>query len=157
MADKKMDFSSLLSQLETTLDLYLVTKAPELPKTVKDLVVVLTPWFTLLGVLLSIPLVFVAFGLGALLAPFSLLTGPVSAINYGIGYLFSMIILAISLVLDAFALPGLFNRKAKGWKFLFWATLVSFVSSLFSFNLFGGLIGALVSLYFLFQIKTYYK
>lgn len=157
MADKKFDFSSLLSQIEDTLDLYLVKKAPELPKTIKDLVVVLTPWFTLLGVLFSIPLVFVAFGLSALLAPFSFLTGPVSAINYGVGYLFSMIILGLALVFDVLSLPGLFNRKIKGWTFLFWATLVGFVSSLFSFNIFGGLIGALISLYFLFQIKSYYK
>jgi len=157
MADKKLDFSSVLSQLESTLDLYLANKAPALPKTIKDLIVVLTPWFTLLGIIFSIPLVFVAFGLSALIGPLSVITGPVSTISYGAGYIFAMLILAFALVLDGLALPGLFKRQAKGWKFLYWATLVSFVSSLFSFNLFGGLIGALVSLYFLFQIKSYYK
>lgn len=157
MAGKKIDFSSSLSQLEDTLELYLVKKAPQLPKAVKDLVVVLTPWFTLLGVVFSIPLVFVAFGLSALIGPLSVITGPVSAINYGIGYTFSMVILAIALVFDAIAIPGLFGRKAKGWKYIYWATLISFLSSLFSFNLFGGLLGTLISLYFIFQIKTYYK
>ncbi|MFH1827395.1 MAG: hypothetical protein ABH812_03135 [bacterium] len=157
MAGKKIDFSSSLCQLENILELYLVKKAPQLPKTVKDLIVVLTPWFTLLGVVFSIPLVFIAFGLGALIGPLSVITGPVSAINYGLVYSFSMIILAIALVFDVIALPGLFGRKAKGWKFIYWATLISFLSSLFSSNLFGGLLGTLISLYFIFQIKTYYK
>ncbi|OGK30978.1 hypothetical protein A3F29_04410 [Candidatus Roizmanbacteria bacterium RIFCSPHIGHO2_12_FULL_33_9] len=157
MADKKMDFNSILSQLEDTLELYLVKKAPNLPKTIKDLIVVLTPWFTLLGIIFSIPLVFVAFGLSTLIGPLSVITGPLPAISYGAGYTFAMLILAFALVLDALAIPGLFKRQIKGWKFIYWATLVSFVSNIFSFNLFGGIIGTLVSLYFIFQIKSYYK
>jgi hypothetical protein len=157
MANQKMDFSSALSQLDDTLELYLVKKAPNLPKTIKDLAVVLTPWFTLLGVIFGIPTVLLAFGLGAFIGPLSTISGPVPAISYGIGYTFSMLILAFALVLDAFAIPGLFKRQAKGWRLLYWATLVGFVSSLFSFNLFSGIIGTLISLYFIFQIKSYYK
>ena len=98
MADKKMDFNSILSQLEDTLELYLVKKAPNLPKTIKDLIVVLTPWFTLLGIIFSIPLVFVAFGLSTLIGPLSVITGPLPAISYGAGYTFAMLILAFALV-----------------------------------------------------------
>lgn len=153
----KTDFKSMFSQLYSLLDEYLVNKAPELPKKAKDILVAFIPWLTLIGLIYSIPIVFMAFGLGAILAPLSIFTGPANAISYGVTYTLGMVVLAVALVFDAIALPGLFNRTKKGWTFLYYATLVSFVSSLLSYNWLGGLISTVICIYFLFQIKTYYK
>ena len=157
MADNKTDFKSSFSKLDKLLNLYLVEKAPELPKQAKDILVTFTPWLTLIGVIYTIPIIFMAFGLGAILAPLSVFTGAANALNYGITYTFAMVILAVALVFDIIALTGLFNRTKKGWTFLYYATLVGFLSNLFSFNWLGGLISTILILYFIFQIKTYYK
>jgi hypothetical protein len=157
MAETKTDFKSLFSQLNSFLEEYLVKKAPQLPTKAKDILVAFAPWLTLIGLISSIPIVFMAFGLGAILAPLSVFTGPVNTISYGVTYTLGMVILAVALVFDAIALPGLFNKTKKGWTFLYYATLVSFLSNLLSYNWFGGLISAVIVLYFMFQIRSYYK
>jgi hypothetical protein len=55
------------------------------------------------------------------------------------------------------AIPGLFARKATGWRFMYWAQLVGVVSNLASLNIMGAIIGAIIGFYFLFQIKSHYK
>ncbi len=151
------DLNASLGQLEKTLDLYLGQKAPQLPKNVREIIVNLAPWLTLIGIVVSLPLVLLALGLGALATPFMFLAGPAAGVSYGVSYTVSMVILAVALVLEAMAIPGLFKKSRKAWKLVYWAVLVSLVSNLFSFNIVSGLVGALISLYFLFQIKEYYK
>lgn len=151
------DLNASLGQLEKTLDLYLGEKAPQLPKNVREIIVNLAPWLTLIGIVISLPLVLLALGLGALATPFMFLAGPAAGVSYGVNYTISMVVLGVALVLDAFAIPGLFSRSRKGWRLVYWAVLVSLVSNLFTLNIVGGLVGALISLYFLFQIKEYYK
>ena len=147
-----------LSQLEDTLELYLVKKAPfQLPKNVKEIIVKIAPWFTLVGLIISLPLVLVAIGLGTLVAPFTAFLGPAAVVSYGVNYTFSMIVLGIALVLEAMAIPGLFARSKKGWRLVYYSMLVSLVSNLITFNIVGGLIGAVIGLYFLFQVKELYK
>jgi hypothetical protein len=55
------------------------------------------------------------------------------------------------------ALPGLFARKMSGWTLMFYAQIVSAVSSILAGSILGGLIGALISLYILFQVRVLYK
>lgn len=156
MADNK-DLTSSLSGLEKTLNEYFGKKAPQLPGNVKDIIVNLAPWFTLIGLIITLPLVLVAFGLGALVAPVSFLAGPQEGLAYGVNYTVSMVILGVALVLEAMAIPGLFAKSIKGWRFAYWSALVSAVSSLVSFNIGGAVLGAVVSFYFLFQIRDRYK
>ena len=59
-------------------------------------------------------------------------------------------------VLLAVALPGLFARKMNGWNFLFYQIIVSFVAAIIVGNIVGGIISAVIGLYVLFQIKSYY-
>lgn len=147
-----------LGQLEETLDLYLVKKAPfQLPANAKELIVKIAPWATLIILIITLPLVLLAFGLGALVAPFSFLAGPQYGVAYGTSYVISMVVLAVALIMEALAIPGLFARSMKGWRLVYYSTLISLVSSLIQFNIFGGLFSALIGLYFLFQIKSYYK
>lgn len=146
-----------LGQLEEMLEDYLGKKAPQLPKNVREIIVNLAPWLTLIGLIITLPLVLVAFGLSALVAPFAFLAGPAAAVSYGVSYTVSMIILAVALILEAMAIPGLFARTLGGWRLVYYSVLVSLVSNLFTFNVVGGIIGALISFYFLFQIKEHYK
>ena len=61
MAETKTDFKSLFSQLNSFLEEYLVKKAPQLPTKAKDILVAFAPWLTLIGLISSIPIVFMAF------------------------------------------------------------------------------------------------
>jgi len=158
MATKSTDFKSALGQLEDVLDTYLVDKAPfTLPSNVKETIVNFAPWISLVVLVLAIPGILLALGMGALVAPITGFMGPAYAISYSFGYTISMIILAVSVILEAIAIPGLFKREKKAWSLIYYAALINGISGIIGGNLIGGLLGALIGLYFLFQIKSYYK
>jgi hypothetical protein len=69
----------------------------------------------------------------------------------------AVIVSCIGLVLRGVALPGLFARKMSGWKLLFYAQLVSMLSSLIIGAWFSVIIGGLISLYVMFQLRSMYK
>lgn len=145
--------NSALSSLETNLDLYLVKKAPAIPASWKELIVKIAPWLTLLMVIFSIPAVLVLFGISAITLPFSFMASPYAPAGFSI----AMVFLVVVIVLEALAIPGLFKRTRAGWNFVFWSTLVGAVSNVISLNIGGFIVGTLLSLYILFQIKSYYK
>jgi len=159
MADKKAnDFNSLLGTLEKTLNEYLGQKAPQLPKAWKEIIVKFAPYLAVIGVILSIPAILALFGLGTMLAPLGMM-GAVAAGRpfLGAGYIISIVFLVIVLILEAMAIPGLFNRTKPGWTYLYYATLVGAIQNIITFNIGGLLIGTLLGLYILFQVKEYYK
>lgn len=141
-----------MDKLNETLELYLVKKAPALPPGAKEVIVKFGPWITLVLLILALPAVLVLFGLGTFLAPFAYLGG----VGLGTSYTVSLVILAVSLVLEALAIPGLFNRTKQGWNFIYYSTLVSFVSSIMGANPIGAIVSVLIGLYILFQIRSYY-
>lgn len=154
MADNK----SSLGGLEETLELYFVKKAPfQLPPNVKEALVKFAPWITIIFMIIAIPPILLVLGLGALVAPFSVFMGPAGAIRYGTNYVISMIVLAVSIILELMAIPGLFARSIRGWRLVYWSTLISLISSLLTFNVLNAILTAVISLYILFQIKSYYK
>ena len=59
--------------------------------------------------------------------------------------------------LQVMAIPGLFKRKIKSWRLLFYISLISALLSLVKFDLGGLIVGTGISWYILFQIKSYYK
>lgn len=145
-----------LAQLETTLELYFVKKAPALPTNIKEIIVKIAPYLTIISLVLTIPAILVLFGLGSvatMLAPM----GGVQTVT-GLPTMWLGIVLLIPVViLEAMAIPGLFARKATGWRFMYYAQLVGVVSNLASLNIMGAIIGAIIGFYFLFQIKSHYK
>lgn len=141
-----------MNGLTDTLELYLVKKAPALPPGAKEVIVKFAPWITLILLVLALPAVLALIGLGTVLAPFAYMGG----VSAGTGFTLSLVILAISVVLEALAIPGLFKRTKQGWNLVFYSTLLSLVSSLVSYNIVGGLISALIGLYILFQVRSYY-
>ena len=146
---------SLIPQLEDMLDLYLVKKAPfQLPANVKEFIVKFGPWITLVLMLLALPIILVALGLSAVLLP---MVGAAAGVNTGIMATVSLLFAIAALVLEAIALPGLFKRSKVGWNFVFYSVLVTAVGDLITFEIFGLIISTLISLYILFQIRSYYK
>ncbi len=152
MAQNKSVMSAL-SSLETTLDQYLVKKAPAIPTAWKDVIVKVAPWLSLLMVIVSIPAILVLFGITAFVLPFSMFAGPYAPAGISI----AVILMIATIALEALAIPGLFKRSRQGWNFVFWSALVGALSNIISLNIGGFIIGTLLSLYILFQVKSYYK
>jgi hypothetical protein len=155
MADtnQKLNISSLLDRLTDLLDEYLVKKVPNLPESWKNFIAKILPWLTLISLIISIPLILAFFGISLVVLPISFLGG----LGSGINALIAWVVLVISCALDLFALPGLFKYKKQGWTYLYWGILLNGVYNLFTLNLGSLIIGTGISLYILFQIRTYYK
>jgi hypothetical protein len=133
------------------LDLYLVKKAPfQIPDAGKEWIVKFGPWITVVLLILTLPILLFALGMGAVFMPFG---GVGYASGFGILTLF--VIVEIGLMIAA--LPGLFNRKMAGWRLLFYSQLVSIVYSLLSGSVVGGLLFGLIALYILFQVRPLYQ
>ncbi|NTW15474.1 MAG: chromate transporter [Candidatus Moranbacteria bacterium] len=146
------DMKGVLAQLEAILDEYMVKKAPfAIPQNGKDLIVKVAPYLVIVMAIIAVPALLAGLGLSALLAPFALLGG-----HYGVAAFISFVFAAISLVLDLLAIPGLFARSARGWRLSYYATLVGLVGNILSFNVIGGLVGAIIGWYILFQVKDMY-
>ncbi|MFA6532465.1 MAG: chromate transporter [Patescibacteria group bacterium] len=153
------DFKGMFGKLEVILEEYLVEKAPfQLPKNVKEIIVKFSPYLAILGVVMGIPGVLALLGAGTILAPLGLVGGMMTGRPFlGFGYIISVVFLGVMIVLEGLAIPGLFSRSKKGWTFIYWSALVGVVQNIISFNIGGLVIGGLISMYFLFQVKEYYK
>lgn len=152
MASSNKNLSDSLSTFEQTLKVYFVDKAPfQIPAGGKEFIVQYGPWITLVLLILMLPAIFAALGLAAFLSPFAAVGG-LDGVNY-----LSVILGVIVIVLQAMALPALFRRSKHGWNLLFYATIVSGISNLVTFNIGGLVIGLLVGWYILFQVRSYYK
>ena len=145
-----------LGQLEATLNEYFGKKAPALPANIKEVIVKIAPWLTVLGVVLSIPALLTLLGLGGLVAVTSPLAG-VEGVKAGWGYMVSMVFLVVIVVLEGLAIPGLFARSRKGWTLIYYSVLVNVVSSIITLNIIGAALSLLVGGYFVFQVREYYK
>ena len=143
-----------MNQLINTLNEYLVKKAPAIPANIKEILVKYAPWIVIIGIVVSIPAILAILGLGSI--TYSIM-GSYFAARVGFQYTLSIVFLAASIILKALSVPGLMAKSLKGWNFVFYGILVEVVYSLLSGNILGGIIGVLISLYVLFQVKTYYK
>jgi len=134
------------------LDLYLVKKAPfQIPDAAKEFLVKFGPWIAVFFLVLSLPVLLVALGLSAFAAPF--LLGPGYAAQFGILTIGTIVNFGLMIA----ALPGLFARKMSGWTLVFYGELVMIAAQLLSLNLVSALLGGLIGLYVLFQIRPLYR
>ncbi len=133
------------------LDFYLVQKAPfQIPANAKEWIVQYGPWITVVLLVLALPPLLFVLGIGAAFMPFG-------GIGYAAGFTYLTIVLLAQLGLMVAALPGLFARKMSGWQLLFYAQIVSFVFSILSGSVVGGVFGLVISMYLLFQVRPLYK
>ncbi len=140
-------------QLENTLYEYLYNKLPHLPNEWRELLVKIAPYITILFVVLSIPVILAALGVGAFLSPLVAMGGGIGAVA---GFSVAIIVFAVSVVLEAMAIPGLFSRSKSGWQLMYYSTLINAIYNFVTFNLFGFILGTALSLYLLFQVKSHY-
>ncbi|HSD98739.1 MAG TPA: hypothetical protein VLB73_03505 [Patescibacteria group bacterium] len=129
-------------------------KLPSLPKGGRDVLAQVAPWFALIFGVLGVLAGLGGLGILSVLSPMMLLG---SGLGTTANTLLSVAIALVGSVLMLVAFPGLKKRKMQGWNLLFWSEAVSFVSSLVAFSFVGGVIGALIGFYLLYQIKSYYK
>ena len=132
------------------LDFYLVQKAPfQIPAEIKELLVKFGPWIALVLLVLTLPGLLVLLGIGTAFMPFG-------GVGHAAGFTYLTVLLLAQLVLLVMALPGLFKRKMSAWKLMLWSQLVGIVFSLLSGSILGAIIGGLIGLYILFQIRSLY-
>ena len=132
------------------LDFYLVKKAPfQIPDQGREWIVKFGPWITVVLMILLLPVLLVALGIGAVFMPFG-------GVHYAAGFGLLTIVVIVEFGLLIAALPGLFARKMSGWTLLFYSQLVSIVYNVLGGNIVGGLLMGLIALYILFQIRTKY-
>lgn len=148
MATKKQTFN--LKTLETTLEKYFGKQAPQLPKGIKKIIVDFGPWLLILGLLASLPGLITYFGFSSVYPHYYMwrrsTLGMISVIISLAAYGFSIA-----------ALPGLLKKSIKGWRLLFYSSLISLLSPLIALNLVSFVVSAIISWYILFQIKSSYK
>lgn len=155
----KADFGGALKNLEGTLEEYLVKKAPfQIPKNIKEILVKFAPYLAILGVVMGVPGVLALLGAGTILAPLGFVGGMMAGKPFlGMGFIINVLFLGVMVVLEALAIPGLFSRSKKAWTLLYWSALLGIVQNIITFNVGGIIIGGLISMYILFQVKEYYK
>lgn len=155
---KGSDIGSIFRKLEVTLEEYLGKKAPQLPESWREIAVKLAPYLVIVSVLFG-GLGFLALlGLGTFLVPLGTIGGMMTGRPFlSFGFVLNTIFLGAMVLLEGLAIPGLFSRSKKAWNFLYWSVLVGAVQNIASLNIGGLVIGGLLSMYFLFQVKEYYK
>ncbi len=128
-------------------------KLPPLPANWRDVIVNITPWLALVFGLIGVFGSLAALGILTFLAPLVLLGGGVGVASGGI---IGAVLALVASVLMVVAFSGTRAKKISGWNLLFYSEAVSLVSSVVFFSV-GGVIGALIGFYILFQIKSHYK
>ena len=154
VSDTKAQVMGLVDQLEAFLDEFMLKKAPfQIPMGGKELIVKISPYLIIIFAVIAIPGLLALLGLSAVLAPVAALGGQ----TWGFGAILSIVVALVTLGLELMAVPGLFKRTKGAWRLVFYATIVSLVGSLIAYNIVGGLIGAVIGWYILFQVKELYK
>lgn len=125
---------------------------PSLPANIKDVLVNIIPWLSLVFGVLGI-----VGGLGAVgISP----VGAMGGVQSGALLLVTGVLTIVASVLMVVAFPKLRKNDYGGWKLLFWSGVVSFASSVLTLSVSSiifSLIWAAIIFYLLFQIKGRYK
>lgn len=151
--NKQSTITDSLKTLESEIEKVVLGKSiPALPDNVKEIIVKLSPWFALISMIILLPVILAALGISAIALPFSYLGGLNMGFGYTIGLIFSFGMIALELM----AIPGLFKRELRAWRLIFYSTLLSLLQQLLRFDVLGLVIGAVISFYFLFQVKSKY-
>ena len=105
--------------LEAELEPIFTKQLPAFPENIKDLFVKIAPFLAIIGVVFGV----LGVGITAVLSPFAWFAG---SIMYGLG----MVFLLVMVVLEGLAIPGLFNQKKDGWKYMYYAQFISVIYNL---------------------------
>jgi hypothetical protein len=153
MTIKNKNWKTMADDLEKKMAEIFIKKAPALPEKAKEIIVKYGPYLAIIIMVMMIPAILALIGLGMMAGTLSSLGG----VGYGWSSMTSMIFGIIILVLEIKALTGLFKRQMKAWKLMFYISIISAFSSLLRLEIGSLIIGGIISWYFLFQIRSYYK
>jgi hypothetical protein len=153
------DLKGIIGQLETMLDEYMIKKAPfAIPQGGKDFIVNVSPYLIIIVAIMALPMIFIALGLAAVFAPFAMMGGYGVSGGWGFAGIVSLVATIATVIMELMAVPGLFKRTKGSWRLLFYASIVSLIGGILSFNgIIGAIIGAIIGWYILFQVKNMYK
>ena len=134
-------------------------KFPQLPDNVKEILVKISPFLCIIGVIFGGLGLLAALGIGASATAIGL----ASFGNMGT-YWVSMAILAAMVVLEGLSISPLMKRQKKGWNYMYYIFLLSLVSGIVNLAGIGDLVTKLISLalsfliggWLLFQIREKY-
>lgn len=153
--------SGPLTSLEALLYNWFVYRAPyQLPVGITGPLVQYGPWITLVLGIIALPVL-----LGALTFLSLFTAAAVYGYHPGVLYWLGILILLVQIIVMFVSIPMLLRRQRKGWLLLFYAEFINIAYGLVSAfayaafglgTLIGTLIGAVVILYVLFQIRSYY-
>ena len=153
-----------MNQLEAILNEWFGVKAPQLPESWKKFIVMVSPWLAIIGVVFGVIALFTMF---SAMASMMALSGAYGAYGAAYGapaagysatwYWVGMAFMAAMLVLEALAIPGLRKRAYVGWKWMYYASLLSLVQGIVMMNFVSAIIGAVIGFYILFQIRSHYS
>lgn len=147
------------ADLEKYADEYCINKAPfQLPDGLKEFLVKFGPYMMIVGMALGLWGYLSLYGLYSNVSPYGMMYGGM----YGANFWTPTIVVSLLASLVAFglqikALPGLLARKKEGWEYMLYASLVSFIPSLISVQIISLIIGFVIGMYILFQLKYMYK
>lgn len=153
MSDKAKTVTQYADELATKLEGFFLGSLPGLPDGIKEFIVKVSPYLTLIVAIMFLPILLAALGLGAFFLPFSFLGG----LGTGFGYMVGMVFAFGAMALQFMALPGLFKREKKAWQLVYYASLLSIINSLFSSGVGSAAISGFITFYFLFQVKSKYS
>jgi len=128
------------------LPLFTKTIPFQLPTEWKDFIVKITPWI----IVLLVPLYIFAIGLTAFGTLFTAFTDhPLWSVG--------MLVTTAGLICSLLSIKGLFDRKREGWVWAYYAFLLFLLGDILYLRFIDAIITFLISGYFLFQIREYYK
>lgn len=151
---QEMKMPTNLTELEKMLSMYLVDKAPALPVGFKEVLVKIAPYLAIVSVVVSVPSILSMLSASRMIS--RSMYWAIYSTGFGYHYYVALITMVAVTILQGLAIPGLFSRTKQAWNYLFYAMLVSALSSLLQLNLLSMVIGFLISGYFLFQLRSYY-
>jgi hypothetical protein len=129
---------------------------PHLPKGLVEFFVKIAPWLALLGAvlgLISAPLVAFVGGLATLFTLSPL---------YLVGTVLGALLILLNSVILFMAFKPLKEREMKGWMLLFWSHMIGIAEGLLgllnnqSGSFISTVLGIVIGLYFLFEMKPFY-
>jgi len=147
-----------MDKLIETIDSY-VKKVPALPENIKEMIVKFAPWIAIITIVISAPALLSLFGFSSYMHTMGMGRYVYSTLGTGyvIRYRLMQVFLVANLVLRGLSIPGLFARSTKGWMFMFYSVLLYAGYSVVTFDIVGGILSTIISLYFLFQVRSYYQ
>lgn len=131
-------------------------KAPHLPPNIRQTLTKIAPWLALIGGILGV-LGFLSAGAFGSIVSLSFLGMGMVSITWYVAVLIGL----IAAVLDLLAYKPLSKMSKKGWDFLFYGTVLMTASSIIDiaigYGMTGNLIGDIVGLWLLFEVREMYR